>query len=267
MLRVGRGLGPALRPLHLCDGSFGLRARLAAFLGELAAERGVPLLQLDDGRLQLAQLFAKLVAARDRRGGGHGDGRRCGGEQLRLGFPARVALQVELLLQLLSVALVLGDLLLEPLQPLAPDRLPAHQVGEERAERLHLGVGPVAARAQLVGGAGQLGLGLGAFRALRLQALAQLCGGRDGLQASPLVQSASDGIRFLEKRPRHRLVLRELGDLRARRLELPAQLALAKVLELTCALPRGWRGSGAGHGGTSLKTTLWRTSQPAASAW
>ena len=160
----------------------------------------------------------------------------------------RVALQVELLLQLLPLLLVLRDLLLEPLQPLAPQRLSAHQVGKERAERLHFRVGPVALRSQQAGGAGQLGLGFGA---LRLQALAQLCGGRVGLQASSLVQGAGDGMRFLEKRPRHRLVLRELRDLRARRLELQAQLALcggdreqllAKVPELTCALPRCLRG-------------------------
>ena len=218
------------------------------------------LLQLGEGSLQPSKLFTELGGLRGHLGGRRscrrrGDLRRSGRKQLRLGVAARVAFQIELLLQRLTLALVRSQLLLEPLQPLAPQCLPAHQVAEERAQRLQLGVWPVLARAQLGGGADQFGLEFRPLRPLCLQALVQLRGGRGAFQPGFLLEGAGDGMRFLEKRSRHRLALRELGDLGPRRLELAFGVGvrarlLAEVRRLTRALTRCLR-YGAGHEGTS----------------
>ncbi len=195
---------------------FRLRRRTRAILRPFDFGRGALGMGLGPPALDGQFLQQSLVARLDLLQGRRIDGRGRGG----------LARLLQLRRKLAHARLVLGDLLLHPLEPLPALRLAAHQVGEQGAQRLHLRIGPGPLLAQFPRGALQIRLRLGPRRALGGEAFVQpgLRGGR--LQPRFFLQRAGEPVRLLQLRPRRRLALGELHQLAAQRFELPARRAL-----------------------------------------
>ena len=121
---------------------------------------------------------------------------------------------------------MLRHLLLKALQPLPALRLAAHQVAEERAQRLQLRLRPRPLLPQLAGRPLQVGFRLRPRRAFRSEALLKARLGLGRLDPRLLLQRPGDRVRFLELAARRRLALAERQELRLQRLELRSRCAL-----------------------------------------